>query len=551
MQAPMNEPTITCPNCKFEFKLTDSLVAPIIESTRLEFEKLQAQKDADFTKRENALHDREVALARAKETVDEQVANKLKAERTAIAAEEERRVRRAMSDDREKKEKEIADLGSLLKHNEEKLAEAQRAQADFLRKERKLDEDRREFDLTIEKRVREERTAVRDQAKKETEASLHLKMKEKDQTIASMQTQIGDLNRKFETERVAIAAEEERRAKRAMSDDLEKQKKEIADLGSILKQREEKLAEAQRVQADVLRKERELDEARREVDLTIEKRVSEERTAVRDRAKKETEESLHLKMREKDETIASLKTRVGDLNRRLEQGPPQLKGEVLELELEEVLRTGFPRDTIQRVPKGEHGGDIVQAVFSSSGRACGTILWESKRTRHWSDGWLAKLRGDQHMAKAELAVIVSQALPKNVETFDRIDGICVTHPRVVLPVATMLRHMLIEIAMTRQSSEGQQTKMEMVYQYLTGPQFRQRVQAIVEAFSSMRDDLEKEKKVIAKQWAKREMQIKQVTQATVGMYGDLEGIAGKTLQEIEGLEWQALNPPPDTVDESE
>ncbi|MDD9820762.1 MAG: DUF2130 domain-containing protein [Nitrospira sp.] len=547
----MNEPTITCPHCKVEFKLTDSLAAPIIESTRREFEQRQARKDADFAKRENALHEREVALARAKETVDEQVANTLKTERAAIAAEEERRVRRSMSDDLEKQKKEIADLGSILKQRDEKLAEAQRSQADVLRKERELDEARREVDLTIEKRVREERTAVRDRAKKEAEESLHLTMKEKDQTIASMQTQLGDLNRKFETERAAIVAEEEKRARRAMSDDLEKQKKEIAELGSILKQRDEKLAEAQRSQADFLRKERELDEARREVALTIEKRVREEQTAVRDRAKKEAEESLHLKMREKDETIASMQTRIGDLNRRLEQGSQQLQGEVQELELEEVLRTGFPRDTIRRVPKGEHGGDIVQGVFSPSGRACGTILWESKRTRHWSDGWLAKLRGDQRMAGAELAVIVSQALPKNVETFDRIDDVCVTHPGVVLPVATMLRHMLIEIATARQSSEGQQTKMEMVYQYLTGPQFRQRVQAIVEAFSSMRDELEKERKVLTRQWAKREMQINQVVQATAGMCGDLDGITGKPLHEIEGLEWQALNPPPGTVDESE
>ena len=547
----MNEPTITCPHCKVEFKLTDSLAAPIIESTRREFEQRQARKDADFAKRENALHEREVALARAKETVDEQVANTLKTERAAIAAEEERRVRRSMSDDLEKQKKEIADLGSILKQRDEKLAEAQRSQADVLRKERELDEARREVDLTIEKRVREERTAVRDRAKKEAEESLHLTMKEKDQTIASMQTQLGDLNRKFETERAAIVAEEEKRARRAMSDDLEKQKKEIAELGSILKQRDEKLAEAQRSQADFLRKERELDEARREVALTIEKRVREEQTAVRDRAKKEAEESLHLKMREKDETIVSMQTRIGDLNRRLEQGSQQLQGEVQELELEEVLRTGFPRDTIRRVPKGEHGGDIVQGVFSPSGRACGTILWESKRTRHWSDGWLAKLRGDQRMAGAELAVIVSQALPKNVETFDRIDDVCVTHPGVVLPVATMLRHMLIEIATARQSSEGQQTKMEMVYQYLTGPQFRQRVQAIVEAFSSMRDELEKERKVLTRQWAKREMQINQVVQATAGMCGDLDGITGKPLHEIEGLEWQALNPPPGTVDESE
>ncbi len=176
----------------------------------------------------------------------------------------------------------------------------------------------------------------------------------------------------------------------------------------------------------------------------------------------------------------------------------------------------------------------------SLGQLCGTILWESKRTKNWSDGWLAKLRDDQRTAKAEVAVILSQILPKDVETFAQIDGVWVAHPRVILPLAVALRQMLIEVTLAKKSTEGQQTKMELVYQYLTGPQFRQRVQAMVEAFSSMKDDLEKEKMVIIKQWAKREKQIERVMQSTVGMYGDLQGIAGKTLQEIEGLEMKAL-----------
>jgi hypothetical protein len=154
-----------------------------------------------------------------------------------------------------------------------------------------------------------------------------------------------------------------------------------------------------------------------------------------------------------------------------------------------------------------------------------------------------KLREDQRAAKAEIAVIVSQALPKEVDTFELIDGVWVTHPRAAMPVAIALRHTLIEVACARQANEGQQTKMEMIYQYLTGPRFRQRVQAIVEAFSSMQEDLEREKKAITKQWAKREEQIERVMQATVGMYGDLQGIAGKTLQEIEGLELKALSAP--------
>jgi hypothetical protein len=153
---------------------------------------------------------------------------------------------------------------------------------------------------------------------------------------------------------------------------------------------------------------------------------------------------------------------------------------------------------------------------------------------------LTKLREDQRTAKAEIAIIVSQILPKGVENFEMVEGVWVTHPRVALPVALILRQSLLELALARQSTEGQQTKTEMVYQYLTGSRFRQRVEAIVEAFSTMQEDLDKERKVIMKQWAKRQEQIERVMGATVGMYGDLQGIAGKSLQEIEGLELKAL-----------
>ena len=423
----MAEPTIICPKCKAEIKLTESLAAPLIESIRREYEERLSQKDSEIGKREASLREREEALSKAKETIDDQVAEKLR------------------------------------------------------------------------------------------------------------------------QERIKIAAEEARKAKLALAIDIDQKDKEITDLQNVLKQRDAKLVEAQREQAELIRKQRELDDAKREMDLTIEKRVQEGLSAVREQAQKETEDQLKLKVMEKEQIITSMQKQIEDLKRRSEQGSQQLQGEVLELALEDLLRTKFPRDTIDPVPKGEHGGDVIQRVVGPLGQTCGTILWESKRTKNWSDGWLTKLREDQRAAKAELAVIVSQALPKEVQTFDLIDGVWVTHPRAVLPVAVTLRHTLIEVTCARQSTEGQHTKMEMVYQYLMGPRFRQRVQAIVEAFSSMQEDLDKEKKAILKQWAKREEQIERVMQATVGMYGDLQGIAGKTLQEIEGLSLIALEGP-DTQD---
>jgi len=352
-----------------------------------------------------------------------------------------------------------------------------------------------------------------------------------------------DLAAKLKDEGAKIAIEEARKAKLALASELEQRTRAVAELENALKENNAKLAEAQKAQADLLRKQRELDTKLREADLTVEKRVQEGLTATRDQARKETEEQMRLKVMEKEQTITAMQRQIEDLKRRAEQGSQQLQGEVQELELEALLRAKFPLDIIDPVPKGEHGGDALHRVMDPLGQACGTILWESKRTKGWSDGWLPKLRDDQRAAKAEVAVIVSQVLPKGVETFESIDGVWVTHPRVALPLAVSLRYALIDIASARSASEGQQTKTEMVYQYLTGPRFRQRVEAIVEAFSSMQDDLNAERKVITKQWAKREEQIERVMQATVGMYGDLQGIAGKTMKEIDGLNMQLLDGP--------
>jgi hypothetical protein len=178
----------------------------------------------------------------------------------------------------------------------------------------------------------------------------------------------------------------------------------------------------------------------------------------------------------------------------------------------------------------------MQTVCQTTGIECGKILWETKRTKNWMEGWLTKLRGDQRTAKAEIAVMMSYALPAGVTTFDQRDGVWICAPQYAIPLVTALRQTLLEVANSKQSQIGQQSKMELVYDYLTGPRFRHRVEAIVEKFGDMQADLAKEKKFMQKQWAKREMQMQGVLDSTVGMYGDLQGIAGKALQEIEGLD---------------
>jgi len=376
--------------------------------------------------------------------------------------------------------------------------------------------------------------AKREQAMRDKEKQLLEDKRKLDDQVADQ------VAAQLKAERARVIAEESKKAKLASAAEMENKARELAELQEVLSANNAKLAEAQRAQAELIRKQRALDEEKRELELTVEKRVQVGLTEVRTQAKKEAEEEQKLKVLEKEQTITAMQKQIEDLKRRAEQGSQQLQGEVQELELENLLRTKFPFDAIEPVPKGEFGGDVLHRVRTPNGQASGTILWEFKRTKNWSDGWLVKLRDDQRTAKAEIAVIVSQILPKGVETFELMDGVWVTHPRAALPVAAILRQTLLELAMSRQSSEGQQTKTEMVYQYLTGPRFRQRVEAIVEAFSTMQEDLDKERKAIMKQWAKREEQIERVMGATVGMYGDLQGIAGKSLQEIEGLEFPSI-----------
>jgi hypothetical protein len=348
------------------------------------------------------------------------------------------------------------------------------------------------------------------------------------------------VNDKLLEERERIAAEEAKKAQLQFAFALSEKSRELTDVQEALKEREAKLVEAHKAQIELLRKQRELDDFKREMELTIETRVQASLTSLREQAKKEAEDSLQLKVKEKDLLIASMQQKIDELRRRSEQGSQQLQGEAQEVMLETMLRDRFPMDALEPVAKGESGADVLQRVTAPGGQPCGAILWESKRTKNWSDGWLPKLRDDQRAAKADIAIIVSRVLPKEVPTFDLIDGVWVCSPQSALSVATALRYSLIEIAAARKTNEGQQTKMQLVYAYLTGPDFRHRVTAIVEKFRDMQDDLNKERATMTRLWDKRQKQIDGVIGSTAGMYGDLQGIAGKTLQEIEGLDIKLL-----------
>ncbi|MDO6734151.1 DUF2130 domain-containing protein [Octadecabacter sp. 1_MG-2023] len=302
-----------------------------------------------------------------------------------------------------------------------------------------------------------------------------------------------------------------------------------------LKEQDAKLREAQAAATKAMKREQELQDKEAELELTVQKMIAAEREAMGEKLAKDAEEKAALKVAEQAQMIEGMKKQIEALKQKSEQGSMQTQGEAAEIVLEDTLAQAFPMDGFSPVAKGQSGADVQQDVMGQGGIA-GRILWESKRTKNWTAGWLAKLRDDQRSSGCEIAVITSVALPDGIDSFGIVDGVWVCAPRYAIPLATSLRQGLIEVAGAKGRAMGQETKMEMVYDYLTGTQFKQRIDAIVERFEDMQDNLRKERVFIEKQWALRAKQIDLVIASTVGMHGDLQGIAGRSMPEIESVD---------------
>lgn len=372
---------------------------------------------------------------------------------------------------------------------------------------------------------------------KKREAELKTKQAQLAAEVAR-QTEVAveeELAKRIAVEKKTIAKEEERRVALRFADELAQRDRDSKEQTDRIEQLMAKLTTAQKAEADLKRREREFKDQERELNLKIEQEVSGQLDQVRAVAVSEAEQRLSLQLSDKDRTIRELASKLEEASRKAQQGSQQAQGETLELVLEDQLRHQFPFDEFQPVPKGEFGGDALHVVRDSSGRECGRILWEFKRTKAWKPDWIFKLKGDQRAARADLAVIVSQAMPPDVEHFNELDGVWVSSLACMLPVATTLRASLLGLASQRRSAEGQQTKSELVYSYLTGSQFRSRIEAIAERWSEMQKDLADEKKATTKRWSKRESQLQTLLDSTAGIQGDLEGIVGRDLNEIQAL----------------
>jgi hypothetical protein len=311
---------------------------------------------------------------------------------------------------------------------------------------------------------------------------------------------------------------------------------QISDLEEAAKDKDEKLQVAQGNELLLRQEKRVLEDARRTLELDVARKIDAERDRIREDAAAETLESYRLRDAEKDRKLHEALKVNDELRRKLEQGSQQTQGEVLEVELERLLQTSCPFDEILPVRKGVTGADVLQKVRTKTGASCGSILWETKNTKNWSDAWIDKLKDDQREAKADITVLVTDGLPKEIDGFGFRDGVWIASPRNALGVMTALRQTLVEVAFAKAATAGKNQTVEALFAYLTGPEFRHRVEAIVRGFIHMRTDLDEEKRIATRRWARREKQLDLIIGNTSGMYGGLQGLIGTSMQPIPALE---------------
>jgi hypothetical protein len=426
------------------------------------------------------------------------------------------------------------------------------------RKEKDLERSLEEMDASLKKSFEQQKEKIRLEAEKAAKDKLGLEMKDLEEKLKERDCQLKEIEeqellarkklRELEEREknldkqveLKLQGERERIMKDAAVRTREEVDMELKDLRSRLVEKEEILKKSREEELQLRKKQRELEEKEKEMELEVQRKMDKDRRDLESALRERLQEEHHLKELEKEKTIADLKEQIDIMKIKAEQGSQQLQGEVLELSLEDDLARRFPFDEIREVKKGQRGADVLQTVRTNTGFSCGTIIWETKRAKNWSNEWISKLKEDQREKSADLAVLCSTVLPKDVSNFDVVNGVVVTNTPLALPIASFLRNQLLDTARLKRSSQGRNDKKEMLYSYLTGTEFRQSVEGIAEAFLDMKNELEREKTHAMKSWKKREKQMERALNNLIGMYGSMQGIAGASIPEIKTLEVERI-----------
>ena len=305
------------------------------------------------------------------------------------------------------------------------------------------------------------------------------------------------------------------------------------------KDNEEKLMEARRKELEFLQKEQAINNKEAELDITLQKRLQEERILLSEQIHRQEAEKnqikdteFQLKLKELQVQLEEQRKLAEEMKRRAEQSSMQRQGEVQELLLEQILKENFPFDLIKEVGKGVEGADCIQVVRNHAGKECGKIIYESKRTKGWNNAWIEKLKNDKRNRGVDVAILVTHAFPKDMERFGEKDGIWICTFNEVGSVAYLLRKGIIQIQEVQKSQENKGEKMQMLYDYLTGIEFRGQIEAIAEGFMTIKNGISKERMQMEKIWKEREKQLEKVLLNTSALYGSVKGIAGASIGDV-------------------
>lgn len=375
--------------------------------------------------------------------------------------------------------------------------------------------------------------SVRDDLSRELQAGIRereKKFRAQEESLRKRQEDIDDeIQLQVKKQRATLEERAVKRAAEAQEEKLRSIQEELAEKESALKQ--------SRAQAlELSRRERQLKDAQEQLQLELEKKLNLERDKLKEEiARQEADRQALVKEELKKKLNDALRAN-DDLRRKLEQGSPQAQGEVLELDIENRLRSLFPMDRFSEVPKGIRGADLIQTVYNEIGRTCGTILYETKRTKAWSKEWIPKLKKDLVTARADIAVLISETLPDGIDRCELLEGVWVVHTSAVAPLVHTLRWSLQQISRAVSAQEGIKDKQAFLYQYFTGNEFSHRLETILTGLRTMQEDLEREKRALTRHWAKREKQLESVVLNLTGMSGDIQGIAGGDVGHLETID---------------
>ncbi len=520
---------IKCVQCGYEIPIEQALLVQVENKLKKSYEEKENQQKVFYQQQKKAFEAEKLQLLKTKEQQEQHFKQAFENEKLKIKQQAELSA----------KETYESELKALSAENEKRKSEnklLREKELDLLRKENEIKEKQELFEVEFQKKLLEQKQVLslefQQKASENKELLVNQKKAfeaEKLQLLKTKEQQEQHFKQAFENEKLKIKQQAELSAKenyeselKALSAENEKRKSE----NKLLREKE----------LDLLRKENEIKEKQELFEVEFQKKLLEQKSQIENETKQKEREQSELKYKEYEKKLEDQMKLIDEMKRKAEQGSMQMQGEVQELALEDLLRHDFRYDDILEVPKGVMGADVIQLVKNPFQQICGKIIYESKRTKAFSKAWIEKLKNDLRSQQADLAVIVTEVMPEDMSKFGNKEGVWICTFNEVSALAFVLREMLIKTHAIQTAQENKGDKMVMLYNYLTGNEFKQQVEAIVEGFTTMKEDLDKEKRAMQKLWKEREKQLEKVISNTVDMYGSIKGIAGKAISDLKALE---------------